>query len=56
MGKVVITLEDEDIEELAEIIIDRDKEEAYRFLKEKIYNEVQKKERGKLDVDGKTHL
>ncbi len=56
MGKVVVSLSEEDIEELTEIIVDRDKDLAYTFLKEKIYKQVEKREKGKLDVNGKTHL
>jgi len=56
MAKVAISLDNKDIEELKVIIMDKDKEEALKFLKEKVYNQITHKEKGKLDVVGKTHL
>ncbi len=56
MPKVAIGLDDKDIQELNEIIIDKDKDEALKFLKDKIQSQVLRQEKGKLDVIGKTHL
>jgi hypothetical protein len=56
MGKVVVSLQDKDIQELNEIIMDSDGENALKFLKEKILSQVQRHEKGKLNVEGKTHL
>jgi len=56
MAKVAVGLSDEEVEELKVIIMDKDKDEALKFLKGKIYSQVLRKEKGKLDVQGKTHL
>ena len=42
MEKVVVTLNQEQILELKEIILDMDKEAAFNFLKENIYGQVNK--------------
>ena len=56
MAKIAISLDDKDIEELKVIIMDRDKDEALKFLKDKIQSQILSKEKGKLDVIGKTYL
>ena len=56
MAKVAISLDDKEVEELKVIIMDKDKDEALKFLKEKIQSQIFSKEKGKLDVIGKTHL
>jgi hypothetical protein len=56
MPKVAIGLDDKDIQELNEIIMDKDKEGALKFLKDKIQFQILGKEKGKLDVIGKMHL
>jgi hypothetical protein len=56
MAKVAIGLDDKDIQDLNEIIMDKDKDEALKFLKDKIQSQVLRQEQGKLDVIGKTHL
>ena len=56
MAKVVIGLSDKDVQELNGIIMDKDRDEALKFLKDKIYSQVLRQEKGKLDVIGKTHL
>ena len=56
MGKVVVSLQDKDFQELNEIIMDRDGENALKFINDKILSQVQRQQKRKLDVDGKTHL
>lgn len=56
MAKVVISLDEKDLEKLKIIIIDKDKDKALKFLRDKIQPQVISKEKGKLDVIGKTHL
>ena len=56
MKKVVINLEEEDVIELQEIVIDMDFKGAYEFLKRRVLSQVEKKDKRKMDVDGKTHL
>ena len=56
MAKVAIGLDDKDIQELNEIIMDKDRDEALKFLKDKIYSQVLRQNKSKLDVTGKTHL
>lgn len=56
MVKIAISLDEKDIQEVNEIIIDKDKDGALKFLKDKIYSQVLKGEKKKLDVIGKAHL
>ncbi len=56
MAKVAVSLDDKDIQERNEIIMDEDKQEALKFLKDKVQSQILSKEKGKLDVIGKTHL
>jgi len=56
MTKVAISLDEKDLEELTIIVMDKDKDEALKFLRNKIQPQVISKEKGKLDVIGKTHL
>jgi len=56
MAKVAISLDDKNIEELKVIIMDKDRDGALKFLKDKVQSQILSKEKGKLDVIGKTHL
>ena len=56
MAKVVVSLTDEEVCELREIVIDRDGEEALKFLKEKILLKIERTEKRRMSVDGKRHL
>ena len=56
MARTVITLEDRDVMELNMIVLDRDREAALIFLKQKIQSQISGKEKKKLNVEGKTHL
>lgn len=40
MVKVTISLDDKDIEELKMIVMDKDKEETLKFLKDKIQSQI----------------
>ena len=44
--KIGITLDQKQILELEEIVIDKDKEAAFKFLNEYIYKPIKKKEEG----------
>ena len=46
--KAVITLEQKQIIELEEIIIERDKEAALKFLNEYVYKPIKRKEKSHL--------
>lgn len=56
MAKTVLSLTDEEVCDLREIVIDRDGEEALNFLKEKILLNIERTEKRRMDVDGKRHL
>ncbi len=56
MAKVAVSLGDKDIQELKVIIMDKDRDEALNFLKDKVQSQILSKEKGELDVIGKTHL
>lgn len=56
MGKTVVSLSEEEVCELREIVMDRDEGEALRFLKERILLQIERAEKKKMDVDGKRHL
>jgi len=56
MANVAVSFTDEDVEELNEIVMDKDKDGALKFLKEKVLSQIMRKEKGKLDIQGKTHL
>lgn len=56
MAKVAIGLDDKDIQELNEIIMDKDRDEALKFLEDKIYSQVLRQNKNKLDVVEKTPL
>jgi len=56
MGKVSVSFNESDVEELTEIVIDKDKDAALIFLKDKVLLQVHRKGKSKLDVQGKTHL
>ncbi|MFB0526884.1 MAG: hypothetical protein ACETVO_05395 [bacterium] len=46
MGSVSLTLDEKQKMWLEQIILDEDKEEAYKFLKECIYDKVKAQEQG----------
>jgi hypothetical protein len=50
--KTVLTVEENELIELQRIIIDRDKEEALRFLKKSVFDKILHSQQGKL----KSHL
>lgn len=50
--KTAVALDEEELVELARIIIDRDEKEALRFLKRSVYDKVRKSQQGRL----KSHL
>jgi hypothetical protein len=50
--KAAVALDEEELVELQRIIIDRDGEEALRFLKKSVYNKIARSQRGRL----KPHL
>jgi hypothetical protein len=56
MGKTVITLNEQEVIELKAILMDEDGKEALVFLKGKILSQVLRKEKSRMDVEGKTHL
>jgi len=56
MAKVAISIEENDTEELKIIVMDKDKERALLFLKNKILSQVLRKEKSHLDIQGKNHL
>jgi len=56
MGKAVITLSEQEVIELQAILIDEDGKQALAFLKGKILSQVLRKEKSRMDVEGKTHL
>lgn len=45
MAKGVISLDDEDIEELKIIVMDKDRDEALKFLKDKIQSQIIRREK-----------
>ena len=45
MARVAVGLSDEELEELKVIIMDKDKDEALKFLKEKIYSGTSQRKR-----------
>jgi len=49
--KSAITLEEEEMMELEQIMVDRDEEQALRFLRHSIYNKLIHSQRGKLQPD-----
>lgn len=56
MAKYIIQLNEEDVIELKGIAMDKDYKQAFEFLCKKILSQVEKKDKSKMDVDGKTHL
>jgi hypothetical protein len=56
MANTVIVLGEQDVVELKAVLMDEDGKEALAFLKGKVLSQVLRKERSRLDVDGKTHL
>jgi len=53
---IAVSLNEADTEELKIIVMDRDKESALRFLKEKVLPQIIRQEKRRLDVQGKSHL
>ncbi|UCB44896.1 MAG: hypothetical protein JSV25_11855 [Spirochaetota bacterium] len=56
MSKYIIQLNEEDVIELKGIAIDRDHKQAFEFLRKKILSQVEKKNKSRMNVEGKTHL
>ncbi len=56
MANYIIQLSEQDIIELKGIEMDRDYKEAFEFLHKKILSQVEKKDKSRMDVDGKSHL
>jgi hypothetical protein len=55
MGNTVITLSEQEVIELQAILMDEDGKQALAFLKGKILSRVIRKEKSRMDVEGKTH-
>lgn len=49
--KAAITLDEQEMIELEQIITDRDEKEALRFLRHSIYNKLVHAQRGRLQPD-----
>jgi hypothetical protein len=56
MRTITVSLEEAEVGELKMIVMDKDTGEAFRFLKEKILAQILKREKRKMDVEGKIHL
>jgi hypothetical protein len=56
MAHVTAIFNDGDVQELNEIVMDKDKDGALKFLKEKVLAQIVRNEKAKLDVKGKRHL
>ncbi len=56
MANTVITLSEQEVIELQAILMDEDGKEALAFLKARILSQVLRKEKSRMDVEGKTHL
>jgi len=56
MQSTVISLSDEDVIALKRIVLDEDGKEALLFLKGRLLPQIERRERSKLDVDGKQSL
>ena len=54
MAHVTVSFNDGDVQELNEIVMDKDG--ALKFLKEKVLTQIVRKEKARLDVQGKRHL
>jgi len=52
----VVVLSENEVSELKIIVMDCDDKGALTFLKKKILPQILKKEKSRLDVDGKIHL
>ena len=53
MPKYVISLSEQDAVELKVIVMDKDFKVAFKFLKDKVLSQVLKKEKCKMDVNGR---
>jgi len=53
---MVLTITDEELVHMKMIVMDGDEREALRFLKERVLARILKREKRKMDVEGKTHL
>ncbi len=49
--KAAVTLDEQEMIELEQIIVDRDEKEALRFLRHAIYNKLVQAQRGKLQPE-----
>jgi hypothetical protein len=56
METVAIVLDEREVVELKMIVMDEDAEQALQFLKKTVLTRILRKEKGKMDVDGKTRL
>ena len=56
MANAVIVLSEQELIEPQAILMDQDGKEALAFLKGKILSQVLRKEKSRMDVEGKTHL
>jgi len=53
---MVITLSEQEVIELQAILMDEDGKQALAFLKGKILSQILRREKCRMDVEGKTHL
>jgi len=49
--KTTVTLDEQEMMALEQIIVDRDEKEALKFLKKAIYDKIARSQRGKLKTD-----
>jgi hypothetical protein len=56
MPSTIVSLSDEDVIALKRIVLDEDGTEALLFLKRRLLSQIERRERSKLDVDGKQSL
>ena len=49
--RTAITLEEEEMLELEQIVTDRDDEAALKFVRKAVYNKIARSQRGKLQPD-----
>jgi hypothetical protein len=56
MPSTIVSLSDEDVIALKRIVLDEDVKEALLFLKQRLLVQIERRERSKLDVDGKRNL
>jgi hypothetical protein len=49
--KTTVTLDEQEMMALEQIMVDRDEKEALKFLKKAIYDKIARSQRGKLKTD-----